>query len=32
MAIGTPVKRCEGIATQTDVLPPQAVVKDKIRG
>jgi hypothetical protein len=29
MAIGTAVKRCEGIATQTDVLPPQAIIKDK---
>jgi uncharacterized protein YbjQ (UPF0145 family) len=29
MAIGTAVKRCEGIATQTDILPPQAIIKDK---
>ncbi len=28
MAIGTAVKRCDGIATQTDILPPQAIIKD----
>jgi hypothetical protein len=28
MAIGTAVKRCQGIATQTDILPPQAIIKD----
>jgi uncharacterized protein YbjQ (UPF0145 family) len=29
MAIGTAVKRFDGIKTQTDILPPQAIIKDK---
>ncbi|MDQ7825836.1 MAG: heavy metal-binding domain-containing protein [Candidatus Eremiobacteraeota bacterium] len=29
MAIGTAVKRMEGLKTQSDQLPPQAVMKDK---
>ena len=29
MAVGTAVKRFDGIKTQTDILPPQAIIKDK---
>ena len=29
MAIGTAVKRFDGLSTQTDMLPPQAIIKDK---
>jgi uncharacterized protein YbjQ (UPF0145 family) len=29
MAIGTAVKRFQGINTQTEILPPQAIIKDK---
>jgi uncharacterized protein YbjQ (UPF0145 family) len=29
LAIGTAVKRFDGVGTQTDVLPPQAIIKDK---
>ena len=29
MAVGTAVKRFDGIKTQTDFLPPQAIIKDK---
>jgi uncharacterized protein YbjQ (UPF0145 family) len=31
MAIGTAVKRCEGIATQTDVLPPRCLRRRSLR-
>jgi hypothetical protein len=29
LAIGTAVKRVDGLATRTDQLPPQAIIRDK---
>jgi hypothetical protein len=29
LAIGTAVKRLDGISTRTDQLPPQAIIRDK---
>ncbi len=29
LAIGTAVKHFDGVSTQTDMLPPQAIIRDK---